>query len=657
MNRTIALFVGLAVLLAHTLTIHDTIYDDFGPPYELAHVAYRISRNLVYGDGLSWSPGHAGFDAYPSPLWIAITAMGQRLYLGVNVFSQTIGILCALSTAITLSWFRRERAAGLIAPLLLVVNGAQAAAAANGTENSLFTLSAIFSFLAQEERWPKRFAIGLLILCATRPEGVVFVFGFGVLALLRDREISLMKRLAPFVPVAIWLVTIACLRQASSGQWLSPTGIDLFGLASDRAWRGIEFVFAFARSQVTPLLVLVPIVLLLLGKLPAIGGRCLFLGALWIAVVVARGGLSLPFAQVMLPGLPFLFLAVQGAMFTSLDRVGFVRNVALLALGTSILLSGLASRTPSDLGPIPLSGVYQSWFGKGFPSKYQSRGHLGRVGLADEIRDTRSLRNIAIFLRDHLELEDTVLTPWPGSAGYLTRLEIVDLLGRTHLWPGQERLAPWFGVPKVDVAVALESEPDYIVFSRDMIQNAPSAHALAQSWIKSFDSRAEEPDRLARVTELLRAYEAVAVPVRGLEPRHRNGTSYYFLLRRLDLERRPTVQLHVEDGRFVVEARHASHEQVCDLRLTLVDDAGNSWPIDPHGKAQGRSKPVSRSAIELYSSDRPFRLMEGAVPALPPEAGDAGAMRLSAVLTSPGAQRNLALSQASNEAVAALNTH
>ena len=99
MNRTIALFVGLALLLAHTLTIHDTVYDDFAPPYELAHVAYRLARNLVYGDGLQWSPGQAGFDAYPSPLWVAISAFGQRAYLGVNVFSQTVGIISALSTA------------------------------------------------------------------------------------------------------------------------------------------------------------------------------------------------------------------------------------------------------------------------------------------------------------------------------------------------------------------------------------------------------------------------------------------------------------------------------------------------------------------------------------------------------------------------------
>lgn len=654
MNRTIALFVGLAVLLAHTLTIHDTIYDDFAPPYELAHVAYRIARNLVYGDGLSWSPGHAGFDAYPSPLWVAISALGQRAYLGVNVFSQTIGILCALSTAITLSWFRRERAAGLIAPLLLVVNGAQAAAAASGTENALFSLSAIFSFLSLEKGWRKRFALGLLVLCATRPEGVVFALGFGILALFQRREASLVKRLMPFVPALAWLTLIACLRHASNGHWLSPTGFDLLAFSSERTWRGVEFVEAFARSQVTPILVLVPLALLVTGKLPAIGGRCLFLASLWIAVVIARGGLSLPFAQVMLPALPFLFLAVQAAMFTSLDRIGIIRNVALASLGAAILMSGLASRTPSDLGPLPLSQIYHDWFGPGFPAKYRSRGHMGRTGLADEIRDTRRLRSIALFLRDHLEPTDSVLTPWPGSAGYLSRLDIIDLLGRTHLWPGQERLSPWLGTPTVDLSVALESSPDYIIFSLAPLQHAPRPHALAQSWIKSFDNQANQAGRLERITGLFSKYEPVAVPIRGLQGTGARTSEFYFLLRKLELGRGPVIDISIQDGRFVVRARHASHEQIVDLRLTVIDDTGTSWSVDPRGMIRADAQPVARSGIELYSSDRPFRLMEGVLPVLPAEAKGARAVEIHAVLSNPDTGSARASGAASNRAIASI---
>ncbi len=650
MNRTIALFVGLAVLLAHTLTIHDTIDDEFGPPYELAHVAFRISRNLVYGDGLSWSPGHAGFDAYPSPLWIAITALGQRFYLGVNYFSQVVGIVCALSTAVAVSWFRRERAAGLIAALLLVVNGAQAAAAASGTENALFTLSAIFSFLCLEKRWRKRLALVLVVLCATRPEGVVFVGAFGILALLQDRDEPLVKRLAPFVPVATWLVLIAALRHASNGSWLSPTGFDLFAVTAERTWRGLSFVWLFARCQVTPLLALLPLALLLTGRLSEFGVRCLFLAALWTAVVVARGGLSQPFAQVMLPALPFLFLAIQAAMCVVLDYVGWVRKLALTALAISLLLSGLASRTPSDFGPIPIARFYTSWFGEGSPSQYQSRGHMGRLGLAKEIQDTGRLRNIALFFRDHLEPSDSVLTPWPGSAGNLSRLDIVDLLGRTHRWPGQERLGPWLGVPRADIAVALESRPDYIMFARTPLAQAPTINALAHSWVGELDTKSSEVGRVEQVSALFDGYVAVAVPVGGLGGPESHESYFYFLLRRLDLARRPRVQVAVKDGRFVVEVRHSSHEQICDLRLTLVDETGRSWPIDPLGKAHSEPHVVARSGIELYSSDRPFRMIEGPLPVLPPEAEGARAVELRAVLANPGTPPNHEFAKVSEEA-------
>ena len=511
------------------------------------------------------TPHHCGSRSRPSVselIWASVSSARPSASFG------------ALSTTVALSWFRRERAAGLIAPLLLVVNGGQAAAAASGTESALFTLSATFSFLALESGWSKRLSAMLVVLCATRPEGVIFVLGFALLSLTHNRDQTLLKRLIPFAPAFLWLALIAVLRYLSSGQWLSPVGIDLIAVSAERSWQGIEFVLWFARCQVTPVLVLAPVGLLLLGKLPAIGGRSLFLGMLWTSVVVAQGGRSLPFGQVMLPALPFFFIAIQAAMFKALDRVGLKRKLALVALATATLLSGLASRTPSDLGPFPLHRVYDDWFGAGISSKFQSRGHMGRIGLAEEIRDTRRLRNIALFLRDYLEPDDKVLTPWPASAGYLSRLKIIDLFGRTHLWPGQEHLRSWVGIPRVDVEVALQSEPDYIVFSKAPLPNVPGPSRLAASWVEQFDERKNEPGRVERVSELLKNYEAIAVPVAGLDPRGDRGSYFYFLLRRKGLVRRPQLQTRLTEDRFLVEVRHTSHQQICDLRVSLEDDQG-----------------------------------------------------------------------------------
>ena len=44
LNRTFALFLAIAVLVAHMLAIHKTAVGTLAPPYEIAHVAHAGSR-------------------------------------------------------------------------------------------------------------------------------------------------------------------------------------------------------------------------------------------------------------------------------------------------------------------------------------------------------------------------------------------------------------------------------------------------------------------------------------------------------------------------------------------------------------------------------------------------------------------------------------
>jgi len=48
MNRATVVFIALAILLAHTLAIHQNPDGDFAAPYDWAHVAYRLGRNLAH---------------------------------------------------------------------------------------------------------------------------------------------------------------------------------------------------------------------------------------------------------------------------------------------------------------------------------------------------------------------------------------------------------------------------------------------------------------------------------------------------------------------------------------------------------------------------------------------------------------------------------
>ena len=55
MNRTIALFLALVVLLAHTLAIYSSESGALAPPYDFAHVAFRMARNVVQNGVFAWN--------------------------------------------------------------------------------------------------------------------------------------------------------------------------------------------------------------------------------------------------------------------------------------------------------------------------------------------------------------------------------------------------------------------------------------------------------------------------------------------------------------------------------------------------------------------------------------------------------------------------
>src|SRR6185503_15732826 len=88
---------------------------------------------------------------------------------------------------------------------------------------------------------------------------------------------------------------------------------------------------------------------------------------------------------------------------------------------------------------------------------------LGRQGLVDEIQAVEHLRTLAVYLKDRVSADATILTAWPGAIGYISRKEVLDLSGRAWPLPGFERPFSWRGVTRVDVAASLADDIDYIV--------------------------------------------------------------------------------------------------------------------------------------------------------------------------------------------------
>ena len=150
MNRVTVVLLALALLLAHSLAIHQSTTGSLGPPYDIAHVAFRVARNLVHEGSATWLPAGTVVEAYPSPLWVGICYLAERFYASPITVTQVTGFACMLGAIFFVAQFSAKRLVGLVAPVLLAVSGCAAAAGASGTEAPLAMLLVTLAVLAFE---------------------------------------------------------------------------------------------------------------------------------------------------------------------------------------------------------------------------------------------------------------------------------------------------------------------------------------------------------------------------------------------------------------------------------------------------------------------------------------------------------------------------
>ncbi|MEY2784346.1 MAG: hypothetical protein RL277_550, partial [Planctomycetota bacterium] len=164
MNRNLAVFLALTMLLAHVLAIQIDELGNFAFPHDQAYAAFEYARNLAAEGKLHWGESGGAGEGYPSLAWILIAQLGERFTNHVNLFCQTIGVLCGLLTVYLLSRIRPNRIAGLIAPLCFVTSGIAATACGSGTEIALYTFACVLCYWSAERDHPWRLALGLLLL-------------------------------------------------------------------------------------------------------------------------------------------------------------------------------------------------------------------------------------------------------------------------------------------------------------------------------------------------------------------------------------------------------------------------------------------------------------------------------------------------------------
>jgi len=649
MNRSIALFVALVTLLAHILAIHSDGNGNFAFPYDQSYVAYRLAHNWVIERQWAWIPGAARFESYPSVLWVLVAAISERFSISVNLLCQTVGVLSMLFTVVLFAQFRERRTATLIAPLLLVTSGCIAAASANGMETATFTLFAAASFLCFERGLSIPLALSLSLCVLTRPEGMVLAFGMFVLAIVgraRGEKHALWPYLAPLVVIAIGVF----IRHATTGRTLPKACSALVHPHPGQLADGIAYLRDFVFVSVCPVLLVFPLVYLARRRLSGAGARALFLALLWRVMVALQGRAPLPFAEAMVPALPFICLAIQEGMIEALDGASQTRRrMTLFALFVAMAGSALASKEPGDLGPIPAERWHREWLSSSGSARFGYEQPLGRSGLDEEIRLTNRLRAVGLFLRDNLDPSSTVLTPWPGSMAYLSHLAVYDLLGRTNPMPELQNAASWTRRERGDVVAALEQNPDYVVPLISAAQRTPSIHEIAQLWSRELDCSGETERRIDAVESALARYEMITVPIVGYTRSASPQRSEAFLLlrsRRLELQ--PIVETSLESGDFLVKVHHRSHFQLVDLQVSLTDDRGRTWYVRPTGELVLGRVVHARTGILLSSGTRAIDLVRRAVP---DELDGARPVELHAVLLNPASLAGDAFAMVSAEVV------
>lgn len=633
MNRSIALFVALAALLAHTLALHTDGSGNLAFAYDQSYAAYRLAHNLVLEGQLQWNPGTTAYESYSSPLWVAICAVAERLsatrisshygLFSINLICQTIGVASMLACVVLAAQFRPERVASLIAPLILVASGCIAAAAANGLETALFTLIAVGLFLAFERGRPGWTLLLAVLAVLTRPEGVLFVAVLLVAQPFAPRattgEVARTRRAWPLVLGLAVFAGVCALRLTATGFFLPPSFARMLAPQPGQHAEGLAYLGDFTCTFPAAFLALLPLVLAFTRRLSGTGMRALLLAFTWLAYVALQGRAPLPFCELCVPAIPFLGIAIQEGLIEALDSAVLTRRrIAITGFVAALVIGILPSNAPTDIGPIPLERWQRAWLAPTGSARFGYEQGLGRAGLDEEIAHAHALRGLGIFLRDHLDPSASVLTPWPGAIGYLSRMPVYDLLGRANPIADLERPQPWSARSRVDLALALRSDPpfDYVLVGVRPFTHLPTPADLAQTWVDGLDDRAQEPGRVALVAAELERFELVTVPIaENSRARERGIDNHVPLLRRRALGLATKLEILRDDAGFAVRARHGAHRQLADLRVVARDERGREHWLRPSGEWSDSGPVAARLELLLYDTGtRAFDLVRAPVP-------------------------------------------
>lgn len=402
-----------------------------------AYISFRYARNWALGYGLVFNPGEAPpVEGYSNLLWVVLCAAFERVGLA------PAGVVPWISAASggVLLWrvhvVLRDRLSlaplpSLLAALTLAASPALGVWATSGLATmpqALLTFLLAEAWLFDDDETRQRdWAVPLVLgaaLCLLRTEGVGWVVLVAAVSVLpvwgTPRQGPHLRALARAVGpvVGLWLAYTGW-RFWFYGTVRPHIALTKVSFGARSLGRGLQYVTLFWLTCVTPLVSI-------LAGIPLARRRSrlwlavLLLAVAWPVYAVVVGGDFMPFARLLVPGLPFGALLLGGFLHEAGSRASDPRWVTAGALGLVVVQA--APIVDVHLVPERVRRVVHF--------RLSDKIFLSEANRwANQRENTEGFIQRGIALAQVAEPTDTVVAAAVGAVGYYSGLEILDQHG------------------------------------------------------------------------------------------------------------------------------------------------------------------------------------------------------------------------------------
>ena len=430
--REAVVFIPLAALFFAFAFFLNVRHDD-------AYIGYRYAENIANGSGPVYNVGEP-VEGYTCVLWVLLLAAVSKAGLDVARMSVALGIGFGWLTIIATSWLVYQvsgedaRWRRWIPSFLVATCPFFAFNAGTGMETTLttFLVTAALGFVLYErDKWCAPALLGLASL--SRPDALLCA---GAAFLYDARVRKLKKAMLRSLPLIILFGGQMVFRVVYYGDILPNTYYAKLGFSASMLVRGMRYALRFIRAWwYLPIPAIVAVSVFRRDRFRY--GLLTAVVAVYTVYAIRVGGDFMPCFRFLLPMVPIMLVLVTESLIELTARIRHVRwrsvcRIASFALVVAVLGSQLQSAVSSrDAG--------RAW-------------------------DLRKMDAARYFLQE-LPSDSLIATDGIGIVGYITKMPILDVLGKVdrHIAHSDVPMGSGFpGHEKYDADYVFERDPDAI---------------------------------------------------------------------------------------------------------------------------------------------------------------------------------------------------